>query len=214
MRRLATFFRSSTSYRLRIALAIKQLDWEPQYVSLPRMEHRTSDYLALNPQGLVPTLVEADGTVLTQSLAIIEYLDEAYPEPPLLPKGPVERAYVRALAQIVGCDMHPLNNTRVLKYLRSRWELSEEESDEWYAHWIAEGFRAFESTLARERRFGTFCIGDSVTMADICLVPQIANARRFGCDLTGYPKCVAIADAAAELPPFKAAQPALQPDAF
>jgi maleylacetoacetate isomerase len=214
MRRLATFFRSSTSYRLRIALALKGLDWQPYYVSLPRMEHRAGAYLALNPQGLVPTLVEADGTVLTQSLAIMEYLDEAYPEPPLLPANPVERAYVRALAQIVGCDIHPLNNVRVLKYLGSRWQLSENDTKEWYAHWIAEGFRAFESTLARERRFGRFCIGDQVTMADVCLVPQIANARRFACDLSDYPRCVAIGDAAAELSAFKAAQPAQQADAF
>jgi maleylacetoacetate isomerase len=214
MRQLATFFRSSTSYRIRIALALKGLDWEPHYVSLPRMEHRASGYLTLNPQGLVPTLVEADGTVLTQSLAIMEYLEEAYPEPPLLPKNPIERAYVRALSQIVGCDMHPLNNTRVLKYLGSRWRLTEDDTKEWYAHWIAEGFRSFESMLVRERRFGVSCLGDLVTMADVCLVPQIANARRFECDLTAYPRCVAIADAAADLPAFKAAQPALQADAF
>jgi maleylacetoacetate isomerase len=214
MRRLATFFRSSTSYRLRITLALKGLDWQPSYVSLPRMEHRAGAYLALNPQGLLPTLVEADGTVLTQSLAIMEYLNEVYPEPPLLPANPVERAYVRALAQIVGCDIHPLNNVRVLRYLGSRWQLSENDTNEWYAHWIAEGFRALESMLARERRFGRFCIGDQVTMADVCLVPQIANARRFACDLSDYPRCVAIGDAAAELPAFKTAQPAQQADAF
>lgn len=214
MRRLATFFRSSTSYRLRIALAVKGLDWEPYHVNLPRMEHRTSDYLALNPQGLVPTLVEEGGAVLTQSLAIIEYLEEAYPEPPLLPKDLLDRAYVRALSQVVGCDIHPLNNVRVLKYLRSRWELSEDETNEWYAHWIAEGLRGFESMLTQERRFGTFCIGDRVTLADVCLVPQIANARRFSCDLSDYPICVAIADAAADLPAFKAAHPAGQADAF
>jgi maleylacetoacetate isomerase len=214
MRQLATFFRSSTSYRLRIALALKGLDWRPYYVSLPRMEHRASAYVALNPQGLVPTLVEADGAVLTQSLAIMEYLDEVYPQPPLLPADPVERAYVRALAQIVGCDIHPINNVRVLKYLSSRWQLSENDTREWYAHWIAEGFRGLESMLVRERRFGRFCIGDQVTLADVCLVPQIANARRFACDLSDYPRCVAIGDAAAELPAFKAAQPALQADAF
>src|SRR4051794_11114057 len=131
MRRLYTFFRSSTSYRLRIALALKGLDWEPHYVSLPRMEHRAADYMALNPQGLVPALIEDDGAVLAQSLAIIEYLDEKYPDPPLLPGSPTERAYVRSLTEIVGCDIHPLNNTRVLKWLASRWRLSEADVNEW-----------------------------------------------------------------------------------
>src|SRR5262245_47617290 len=213
MRRLYTFFRSSTSYRLRIALNYKGLEWEPHYVSLPRMEHRTAEYMQLNPQGLVPALVEDDGAVFAQSLALIEYLDETYPEPPLLPGGARDRAYVRALAQIVGCDIHPLNNTRVLKYLASRWELTEDEVNEWYRHWIAEGMRAFEATLNQHKQFGKFCLRDQVTLADICLVPQIANARRFKCPLEDYPRSVAIADAAAELPAFKAALPSKQGDA-
>jgi maleylacetoacetate isomerase len=214
MRQLYTFFRSSTSYRLRIALAIKGLEWEPRYVSLPRMEHRAGEYMALNPQGLVPALVEENGTVLAQSLAIIEYLEEMHPQPPLLPPDPTARAYVRCLAQIVACDIHPLNNVRVLKWLRARWNLTEADTNDWYRHWIAEGFRSFEATLAHERRFGRFCLGDAVTLADVCLVPQVANARRFDCDLSAYPTCVAIADAAAELPAFRSAHPSTQADAF
>ena len=213
MRRLYTFFRSSTSYRLRIALALKGLDWEPCYISLPRMEHRAQDYMALNPQGLVPALIEDDGAVLAQSLAMMEYLEERYPDPPLLPRGPIERAYVRGLSQIIGCDIHPLNNTRVLKWLASRWEFSEDEVNAWYAHWIAEGMRSFEATLNQHKRFGKFCLGDNVTMADVCLVPQVANARRFKCPLDDYPRSVAIADLAAQLPAFKAAHPSVQGDA-
>jgi maleylacetoacetate isomerase len=214
MRRLYTFFRSSTSYRLRIALALKQLEWEPEFRSLPRMEHRTADYMAINPQGLVPALLENDGSVFTQSLATMEYLEEAYPEPPLLPKDMKERAYVRALSQIIGCDIHPLNNVRVLKYLQGQLQLSKEVADEWYRHWVAEGFRAFEATLAREKRYGRFCLGDTVTMADVCLVPQVANAKRFACDLSAFPIASAISAAAEELEPFKVAHPATQADAF
>ncbi len=213
MRRLYTFFRSSTSYRLRIALNLKGLEWEARHVSLPRMEHRASDYMELNPQGLLPALIEDDGAVLAQSLAIMEYLDERYPDPPLLPGDALARAYVRSLSQIIGCDIHPLNNVRVLKWLGSRWKLSEDEVNEWYAHWIADGMRSFEATLNQQKRFGKFCLGDTVTLADVCLVPQIANARRFRCPLDDFPHSVAIADAAAELPAFRAAHPAVQADA-
>jgi maleylacetoacetate isomerase/maleylpyruvate isomerase len=213
MRRLYTFFRSSTSYRLRIALSLKGLEWEPHYVSLPRMEHRTQGYMTLNPQGLVPALIEDDGNVLAQSLAIMEYLDETYPEPALLPSDPLGRAYVRGLAQVIGCDIHPLNNTRVLKWLGARWEFTEDEVNEWYRHWIAEGMRSFEATLNQHKCFGTFCLGESVTLADVCLVPQIANARRFRCPLDDFPRSVAIAEAAEKLPAFKAAHPSTQADA-
>lgn len=213
MRTLYTFFRSSTSYRLRIALALKGLDYEPRFISLPRMDHRTVDYMALNPQGLVPALVE-DGNIFAQSLAILEYLDETHPEPPLLPTDPAGRAYVRGLAQIIGCDIHPLNNVRVLKYLKSRWQLSDDDTNEWYRHWIEEGFRSFEETLAVSGLSGSYCLGDIVTIADICLVPQVANARRFLCDLAAFPLSVAIADRAAALPAFEAAHPNLQADAF
>lgn len=213
MRTLYTFFRSSTSYRLRIALALKGLDYEPRFISLPRMDHRTADYMALNPQGLVPTLVE-DGNIFAQSLAMLEYLDETHPEPPLLPTDPAGRAYVRGLAQIIGCDIHPLNNVRVLKYLKSRWQLSDDDTNEWYRHWIEEGFRSFEETLAASGLSGSYCLGDIVTIADICLVPQVANARRFLCDLAAFPLSIAIADRAAALPAFEAAHPNLQADAF
>lgn len=213
MRTLYTFFRSSTSYRLRIALAVKGLDWQPHFVSLPHMEHRTANYMALNPQGLVPVLVE-DDQVFAQSLAVLEYLDETYPEPPLLPKTAAERAYVRALSQIIGCDIHPLNNVRVLKYLKSRWNLTEDNTKEWYRHWISEGFRSFEATLKTSGRHGRYCLGDTITIADICLVPQVANARRFDCDLSAYPLSVEIAGSAAALPAFQAAHPSLQADAF
>lgn len=213
MRALYTFFRSSTSYRVRIALSVKGLDWEPRHVSLPKMEHRAEAYLDVNPQGLVPALVE-DGHVLAQSLAILEYLEEAYPEPPILPSGLRERAYVRRLSQIIGCDIHPLNNVRVLKWLRAGVPGDEGLADRWYAHWIAEGFRDLEACLAREGHAGAFCLGDSVTMADICLVPQVANARRFDCDLSAFPLAVAIADRAAALPAFARVAPDTQADRF
>ncbi|HET7715027.1 MAG TPA: maleylacetoacetate isomerase [Bauldia sp.] len=214
MRALYTFFRSSTSYRVRIALSVKGLDWEPRYVSLPRMEHRENAYLEVNPQGLVPTLVEDGGHVLAQSLAIIEYLEEAYPEPPILPKDLFERAYVRRLSQIIGCDIHPLNNVRVLKWLKANVPGDEGIADRWYAHWIAEGFAAFEACLLREARHGTYCLGEQLTIADICLVPQVAHARRFKCDLSAYPVSVAIADRLAELPAVRRVAPDTQADKF
>ncbi len=214
MRTLYTFFRSSTSYRLRIALALKGLAYEASYVSLPKMQHREDDFLAVNPQGLLPALVEPDGHVYTQSLAMIEYLDEAYPEPRFVPTDIWQRAYVRSLSQTIACEMHPLNNTRVLKYLSSRWKLAEDDVNEWYAHWVSEGFRGFEATLTQYKLHGQFCMGDAVGMADICLVPQVANARRFNCDLSAYPLTTAIAERAEKLPAFIAAAPATQADAF
>lgn len=214
MRTLYTFFRSSTSYRVRIALSLKGLDWEQRYVSLPKMEHRDPGYLDLNPQGLVPALVEEDGHVLAQSLAIIEYLDEAYPEPPFLPKDLYERAYVRRLSQIIGCDIHPLNNVRVLKWLGANVPGDKGIADRWYAQWVAEGFAAFEACLHREGRHGTHCLGDRPTLADICLVPQVANARRFNCDLSAYPLTVEIADRVAALPAVQRVAPDTQADRF
>ncbi len=213
MRELYTFFRSSTSYRLRIALSVKGLDWTQHFVSLPKMEHRSPAYVAANPQGLVPMLID-DGARLTQTLAIIEYLEERYPDPPLLPADTLERAYVRALSQIVACDIHPLNNVRVLKWLGARCGLDEGGVQDWYAHWIEAGFTAFEAMLVSERRSGRYCLGDRLTLADICLVPQIANARRFSCDLATYPGMTAIADRAAKLDVIARVAPDTQADAF
>jgi maleylacetoacetate isomerase len=212
-RQLYTFFRSSTSFRLRIALAYKRLDYEPHYVSLPKMEHRVPSYRDINPQGLVPLLVEG-GRSLIQSMAIIEYLDEVYPDPPLMPKDPVGRVYVRAVSQIIGCEIHPLNNVRVLKHLKAQFGADEAATNAWYEHWIADGLSGLESYLAREGMSGDFCYGDTVTMADICLVPQIFNARRFNCPLDAYPKLLAITDRCMTLDAFRTTEPGTQADAF
>lgn len=213
--KLYTFFRSSTSFRLRIALALKGLPYESHFISLPKMEHRTADYLKANPQGLVPALVDDAGKVFSQSLAMIEYLDERYPEPYLVPKDIEARWYVRAVSQIIGCEMHPLNNVRVLKYLKSACGLNDDQiNKDWYGHWIAEGFRSLEGFLATEARSGTYCLGDAVTMADVCLVPQVFNAQRFGCDLTAYPAVMRIYEACLKLPAVQAAHPSKQGDAF
>lgn len=212
-RQLYTFFRSSTSFRLRIALAYKQLDYEPHYVSLPKMEHRVPSYRDINPQGLVPLLVEG-GRSLIQSMAVIEYLDEIYPDPPLMPKDPIGRIYVRAVSQIVGCEIHPLNNVRVLKHLKAQFGADEATTNAWYEHWVTEGLSSLESYLAREGMSGDFCYGNTVTMADICLVPQIFNARRFNCSLDAYPKLLAITDRCMKLDAFRAAEPSTQADAF
>ena len=212
-RALYTFFRSSTSFRLRIALNAKGLAYTPEFVNLPKMQHRDPAYMAKNPQGLLPALLDG-GRLYTQSLAMLEYLDERYPEPPLMPRDIEERAYVRALSQIIGCDIHPVNNVRVLKYLRSRWKLSEEDSNEWYAHWIAEGFRSIEATIKQEGRAGAYCLGERFTIADICLAPQVFNAQRFNCDLAAYPVSVAIAERVMQLPAVLKAHPKEQGDAF
>ena len=212
-RQLFTFFRSSTSFRLRIALAYKRLDYEPHYVSLPKMEHRIPSYRDMNPQGLVPLLVE-DGRFLIQSMAVIEYLDEVYPEPPLMPKDPIGRSYVRAVSQVIGCEIHPLNNVRVLKHLKAQFGADEAATNAWYEHWITEGLSGLEGYLAREGLSGDFCYGNTVTMADICLVPQIFNARRFNCALDAYPKLLAITDRCMTLDAFRAAEPSTQGDAF
>jgi maleylacetoacetate isomerase len=212
-RRLYTFFRSSTSFRLRIALAYKGLAYEPCYVSLPKMEHRTPAYCALNPQQLLPLLMEGDQGYI-QSMAIIEYLDETYPDPPLIPKDIRSRAYVRAISQIIGCEMHPLNNVRVLKHLKAQFGADESATKAWYAHWITEGFRGLEDYLADARLHGVYCLGDSVTMADICLVPQVFNAARFDCSVDGYPIIKGIFERCMKLDAFLSTQPNTQKDAF
>lgn len=211
---LYTFFRSSTSFRLRIALGWKGLDWESKYVSLPKMEHRAPEYLALNPQGGLPALVDEAGRVFTQSMAMIEYLDELHPEPPLMPSTPEEKWYVRAVSQAIGCEMHPLNNVRVLKRLRSYGLTEDQVNKDWYPYWIAEGFRGLEGFLVRERRHGRFCLADRFTMADVCLVPQVANAMRFQCDLSPYPTILRIYEACADLDAVKQADPSTQADKF
>jgi maleylacetoacetate isomerase len=212
-RDLYTFFRSSTSYRLRIALAYKRLDYTPHYVSLPKMEHRTPSYRALHAQGLVPLLIDGDRSLI-QSMAIIEYLDEVYPEPPLIPKDVPGRAYVRAVSQIIGCDIHPLNNVRVLKRLQAQFGADEAATNAWYRHWIAKGLGGLEAYVAGANLSGQFCYRDAVTMADICLVPQIFNAQRFGCPLEEYPMLNAIFERCMALDAFHTTQPKTQADAF
>ncbi|MCG6877314.1 MAG: maleylacetoacetate isomerase [Betaproteobacteria bacterium] len=210
--KLYTYFRSSAAFRARIALNYKGLAYEPALVSLAKNEHHESAYRRINPQGLLPALVD-DGHRLIQSLAIMEYLEERYPEPPLLPKDPFDRAYVRALSDIVACEIHPLNNPRTLKHVRKSYGVDEPGINAWYRHWIAEGFGMLEGFLRSEARSGTYCLGDTVTMADCCLVPQVFNAKRYECDLGPFPTAMRIFDACMKLAAFDAAQPSKQPDA-
>ena len=201
--RLFDYFRSSAAYRVRIALNLKGITPDERtYVHLRMGNQRAQDYLALNPQGLVPALALDDGHVLTQSLAIIEYLDETHREPPLLPADPVQRARVRAIALAIACEIHPLNNLRVLNYLIGTMGVSREQKDGWYRYWIDVGFEALEKSLARDAATGRFCHGEQPTLADVCLVPQMANARRFNIDLSPYPTLVRIEAACNALPAF------------
>jgi maleylpyruvate isomerase len=209
--RLYSFFRSSAAYRVRIALNLKNVDYDVVAVNLPGNRHREAKFRVLNPQATVPTLDDG-GTVLWQSLAIIDYLDSRFPTPRLIPLEPVARARVQALAQLIVCEMHPLNNLRVLKYLRRELALDEVAVSKWYAHWIAEGFGPLETLVARFSG-GRYCHGDSLSVADVCLVPQVYNARRFACDLAPYPTLVRIADGLAAEDAFARAAPDLQPDA-
>jgi maleylacetoacetate isomerase len=206
------YFRSSASYRVRIALNIKNIGYNNLYYHLRKGEQRSPAYLSLNAQGLVPALSIADVT-LTQSLAIIEYLDEVHPQPALLPDTSAGRARVRALAHAIACDIHPLNNLRVLQYLRTQLAQPELAVQTWYAHWVEEGFAALETMLRDSDDTGRFCHGDAVSIADICLVPQVANARNFNVDLTPYPTVSRIGDEASALPAFLAARPDKQADA-
>jgi maleylacetoacetate isomerase len=205
------YYRSSASFRVRIALNLKAIAYSDAFHHLRRGEQRTPDYLKLNRQGLVPTL-GIDGQVLIQSLSILEYLDETRPNPPLLPADPGGRARVRALAQIVACDIHPIDNLRVLNYLRKTLHQPEEALRDWYNRWIADGFEAIEGMLASSPETGRFCHGDSVTMADICLVPQVVNARNFDLDMTPFPILQRISEAALALPAFESAMPSNQKD--
>ncbi len=211
--KLYTFFRATAPYRMRIALNLKGIAYEPEYVSLPGMAHHEPAYSAVNPQRLLPALVDGE-TVLIQSLATMEYLEETHPEPALLPRAPAARAYVRAIAQMVACDMHPLNNLRVLKYLEGPLGRDAAARQAWYAHWIAEGFTAIEALLVARGLAGQFCHGDQVTMADVCLIPQVFSAQRFDCALEAYPTIMAIFDNCRELKPFADAHPDAQEDKF
>jgi len=206
------YWRSSAAYRVRIALNLKGLDARHHTINLRDGEHHDKAYRRINPLGRVPTLVD-DDVSLTQSVAILEYLEERYQETPLLPEDTAERARVRALVQLVASDMHPVNNLGVLQYLVRELGASDEQKLAWYRHWIAEGFTALETMLADDARTGRYCHGDTPGMADLCLVPQVYNARRFECDLSAYPAVVRIDAACAELDAFKRAAPEVQPDA-
>ncbi len=211
--KLYDYFRSSAAYRVRIALNLKGLEPERAFVHLRRGAQRADGYLAVNPLGLVPSLVTDGGEVLTQSLAIIEWLDETHPQPPLLPQDAAGRARVRALALAIACDIHPINNLRVLNYLTGTLGASEAQKNGWYRYWCDVGFEAMETQLAREKATGVFCHGGSPSIADICLVPQLANARRVELDLSPYPTLLRIEAACNALPAFAAAAPSKQPDA-
>lgn len=209
--KLYNYFRSSASFRVRIALELKGLPYEYQSVHLVKGEHKQAGYTAVNASGLVPTLVTDAGEQLGQSMAIIEYLDEVHPTPPLLPADPVGRAHVRGLAQLIACEIHPLNNLRVLKYLVHELKMDEEAKTTWYRHWVREGLLAFERELARLPH-GTYCYGDTPTLADCCLVPQIFNGKRFNTDFSGLDRTMAAFDACMQLPAFQKAQPSSCPD--
>ena len=207
---LYDYFRSSAAFRVRIALNLKGLAAERRFIHLRRGEQRAAAYLEMNPQGLVPLLVVGDKR-LSQSLAIIEYLEERHPLPPLLPAGAEERAWVRSIALAIACDIHPIDNLRVLQYLKHKLDIDEPRRDEWYRHWIREGFGPIEAQLAA--RAGPYCAGEAPTLADVCLVPQVFNAQRLDVDLAPYPRIRAVHAACMQHPAFVDAQPSRQPDA-
>lgn len=210
--KLYGYYRSSAAYRVRIALNLKGLSAEQVFVHLRRGEQAAPAYRELNPFALVPALAH-DGQLITQSLAIIEYLEETHPEPALLPAAPGDRAYVRGIALSIACDVHPLNNLRVLNYLKDEMNLDAAQRERWYAHWIASGLAALETLLAHDARVGAFCCGETPGLADLCLVPQIYNAERMQCDLSAYPTVRRITAAARAHPAFIAAAPERQGDA-
>ena len=211
MLKLYSYFRSSAAYRVRIALNLKGLDYDilPVHLTKDGGEQRRPEFKGINPQMRVPALRVADGQVLTQSLAIIEYLEETHPEPRLLPGDPVERAKIRAIAQAIACDVHPLNNLIVLQYLKRTLHQEQATIDSWYVHWIVSGFEAIETMLTP----GPYAFGAQVTLADVCLVPQVANARRYNVPLERFPHIVAVDAACQKLPAFERARPDQQPDA-
>jgi maleylacetoacetate isomerase len=208
---LYSFFNSSTSYRVRIALALKGLGYETLPINIRTGEHRAADYVAhVNLSATVPALTDGDFT-LGQSLAIIDYLDRKHPEPRLIPPEPVLRARVLELASLISCDIHPVNNLRVLRYLETELKVTPQQKSTWYRHWIAEGMAGVERMLERSSA-GPWCFGAQPTLADVCLVPQIANALRMDCDLSLYPRSLAVYEHASKHPAFDAAQPQRQPD--
>ena len=209
--KLYNYFRSSASFRVRIALHLKGLAYDYLPVHLARGEQKKPAFAAVTAEGLVPVLELDDDRRLTQSMAIIEYLDETHPQPPLLPADALGRARVRALAQIVACEIHPLNNLRVLKYRVGELKASEDAKNAWYRHWVRLGLESYEAQLAT--RSGLYSHGDAPTLADCCLVPQIFNAQRFDCDLNGLPRTMAVFDACMTLDAFQQAQPSACPDA-
>lgn len=216
--KLYSYFRSSASYRVRIALNLKQLPYELVPIHLLRNggEQFSPEFRQLNPDSLVPALIDESAgnpAVLTQSLAMIEYLEETHPEPPLLPKNALDRAYVRSLALTIACEIHPLNNLRVLRYLVRNLKVDEDSKNAWYRHWVEQGLAAVETMLAKDSRVGTYCYGETPTLADCCLVPQVANAQRMNCDLTQMPTIMRINEACLALDAFAKAAPANQPDA-
>ena len=208
--KLYTYFRSSAAYRVRIALNLKGLPCDPEFVHLAKGKHNDAAYGAVNPAKLVPALID-DGHLLTQSLAIIEYLDETHPTPPLLPKSPLERARVRALSLLIACEIHPLNNLRALKYLNGVLKVTEAQKNAWYRHWVEDGLAKLEAMLA-DGGAGKFCHGDTPGMADCCLVPQIANGKRFDCNFDHAPTVIRIWNECNELDAFQKAAPQHQPD--
>jgi len=209
--KLYTYFRSSAAFRVRIALNLKGLKYEPVFVHLAKGQHRESAYAAVNPQALLPTLELDGGKRLTQSLAIMEWLEEQHPTPPLLPKDHLARARVRSLAYLVASEIHPLNNLRVLQHLKRALGQTQEQIDTWYRYWIADGLSKLEADLAGTS--GKFCHGDAPTMADCCLVPQIFNAKRYNSDLSPYPVTMRVFENCMKLEAFERAQPSQQPDA-
>lgn len=210
--KLYGYYRSSATFRVRIALALKGLDYEATYVHLRKGEQFAPDYAAINPQRQVPSLLDGDA-VLVQSPAILEYLEEVHPDPPLLPLAPLARARVRAIAMAVGCDIHPLNNLRALKYVTGELGCSEDAMKAWYNHWVEIGFEGIEAMLAGDPATGQFCHGDTPTLADVYLVPQVFNAMRFDVPLDPYPTLMTIFETCMRLDAFDKSQPMKQPDA-
>ncbi len=211
MMKLYSYHRSSAAYRIRIALNLKGLDYDYVPVNLLRGEQKGAAYLARNPLGLVPALESGDGDLLTQSVAILEWLEETVPEPALLPADPLQRAQVRALVNTVACDIHPLNNLSVLNHLRNELQATDEQVHQWYCTWVRRGFDAIEQVLAGSG--GAFCCGAAPTLADVCLVPQVFNADRFKVPMDAYPNIRRVTDQCNALEPFARAAPAVQPDA-